>query len=138
MNISLLIAEDGADWVERARAWRLPANELMVLAQQRDESNLDFRARIEQRLARLRRVDKAVEQVLLVAGRRRDGSALLARAELLHLLLNGSNASTGSSSVRLDAGARDDAQAHFSIRALAQTVLEQIGDAVAMPDIVLA
>jgi hypothetical protein len=129
MNVSLLIAEDGADWLERAQAWRRPANEFMVLAQQRGESHGEFRGRVEQRIERLRSRGTWLEQVLLVTGGRRDETALLARGQMLRLLLGEPNGQARIPSVVLDAGIDDDAPATRCLKALAQAVAEQVGAA---------
>jgi broad specificity phosphatase PhoE len=124
VNVSLLIAEEGARWLERAQAWRKPANEFLVLSQHHEESNQDFRVRVEERIARLGRQRSPLDQVMLVAGRRWDTTAVLARAQMLGSLLAklGDNAR-----ILLDPGKADDPRTGMRLRALARTVVELAG-----------
>lgn len=124
MNVSLLIAEQGARWLERAQIWRKPANEFLVLSQHHEESNQEFRVRVEERIARLGRQRSPLDQVMLVAGGHWDAKAVLARAQMLGSLLAklGDNAR-----ILLDPGNGEDARAGMRLRALARTVAEMAG-----------
>jgi hypothetical protein len=66
LAVSLLIAETGARWVGRALAWRTPANQVLALIQNHEESHCEFRSRVEQRLERLRMREVWPEQILLL------------------------------------------------------------------------
>jgi hypothetical protein len=124
VKISLLIAEHGASWLEHARGWRKPSNDLMVLTQDSQESNHEFRTRVTERIERLGRQRTLFDQVMLVAGGRLDGAALLARAQMLGFML----AKLGDNvRVLLDPGAAADLPARIRMRALARTVAEMAG-----------
>lgn len=72
---TLLIAEKGAHWIERALAWRTRANEAVVaLIQGRAESARAFRGRVERRIAGLWNKGLWVEQVILLLHPRRAGA----------------------------------------------------------------
>lgn len=120
MNVSLLIAEDRARCTDSMLACRRPSNELIVLSQHAGESRREFRRRVTERLARFRRREMRLDQVTLVVGAERDAGALLARAQMLGLLL----AELGADArIVLDAGSDADPGARQTLRAMVETMV---------------
>jgi hypothetical protein len=123
MKLSLLVAERGSRWLERLRGWRNPLNHLIVLTQHGSESIQEFRARVQERLEKLKRKRTQVDQMLLAAGSSDDGSALLARAQMLSSMA----AAVGDDvPIVIDAGSERDARQRLRLQALAQAVAEQL------------
>ncbi len=124
MKISLLIVERGSQWLEHIKRWRKPANDLLVVTQHRSEPNREFRARVLDRLERLRQRRAAVDQVMVVAGGAQDPMTLLSRAQMLGAMLSRLSAEVH---IVLNCDARSGDPAQRQMKALADTVVEQAG-----------
>jgi hypothetical protein len=67
--MNLLVVERGADWSHWAAASQLLGQAAVILVQQADESGAAFRARIAERLQRIK--TSAINAVVLLSGRRK-------------------------------------------------------------------
>ena len=124
MKISLLIVERGSHWLDRVQGWRKPANELLVVTQHGGEPNREFRARVDERLERLRRHASPVDQVMVVASQAHDPTALLCRAQILGSVLAKLSADV---QIVLDFDHHGEGPTQRRMQALADTVAQQFG-----------
>jgi hypothetical protein len=72
-ELTVVVAERGASWVEWAEAWAGPGRELVVMLQQAQESAGEFRERVEQRLSRVMKRAEALHVVLASSERSDEG-----------------------------------------------------------------
>jgi hypothetical protein len=87
---TVVIAECGARWDNRAPEWCGPGRQLIVLAQHRSESMQTFRARISASLDRMQRSGVSLERVVLVPAEdtEMDMPSVLLRIDLMQSLVS--------------------------------------------------
>ena len=71
--MNLLVVEQGADWTHWSSTSHLVGHAMLVLAQHGDEPAEDFRARIRNKLARIKK--QGLKSVVLLRGRSRSARA---------------------------------------------------------------
>lgn len=121
-QVSLVIAEYGANWAPWTRKLRADRESLMLLAQTADESPQVFGRRVVQRLRRLRRESVEIAEAAVVAGPESTPAHRGARTKMVRKVTSLLAQSGNDSHLFLDPAAETDGPAHTFMQALAWTL----------------
>jgi hypothetical protein len=124
-NVSLVVAERGADWLGWARHLRRGTTSTIVLAQNAGEDDAEFAERVSLRIARLRQKGALVEQAAFVVGEQ--AARTQHRPGLLRKLSTLLGRRDAPTHLYLDPSAEPTQGAQRMMRALAMALSELAG-----------
>lgn len=121
-NISIVVAECGADWLGWVRDMHSGSSTLVVLVQDAGERPAHFSARVIAKLGTLRQSGAAIQRAAYVAGKCTDGTTLQQRSKVMRKLSAQIARNGGEGQLHLDPATPEHRPAPAWTRALAMTL----------------